>query len=82
MAHGLIEHTDGDRVIAVIVEDEEVVAFFFVHAEKPLPTVREVHLAEAVEEHRRGPIAGRAAVDKEGDGSPSCPPLSRTVGEA
>jgi hypothetical protein len=50
-----------------------VARFYCVHA-KPLPTVRRVHLAEAVEEHRRR--------REEGAGSWSRPPLSRTTGEA
>jgi hypothetical protein len=48
--HGFIEDDDGERVVAVVVEDEEVPGFDLVHAAEPLPTACEVHHARAVED--------------------------------
>jgi hypothetical protein len=67
VAHRLVEHADGDHVITVIVEDKEMVGFYFMDTAKPLPTFGEENLAKMVEEHRHGPIPDRAAMDTKKD---------------
>jgi hypothetical protein len=39
MAHGFIEDVDGQRVLAIVDEDQEVPGFDLVHAAEPLPTI-------------------------------------------
>jgi hypothetical protein len=50
MAYGLVEGRDGERVLPIVVEDEEVPDPDLMDAAEPPPTAGKVHRVRAVKE--------------------------------
>jgi hypothetical protein len=53
--HGVVEDRDGERVVAVVVKDEEVAGHDLVLLAEPPPPTGQVRRADALEEDLRCP---------------------------